>query len=128
MTRILVVDDEQDVREVVKTTLQENGYQVVEAADGIEGYAAAADAALAEKPDLIILDIMMPGLDGYEVLSRLRKDPETLAIPVVVLTAYAGLEEVSKAISLGAVEVISKPCKPEEIVNAIRANLPTASR
>ena len=121
---ILVADDDQTTRDLVGTLLKRAGHEVMEAADGDFAYMQAT----VSKPDLIILDIMMPGLDGYDVLSRLRHDPDTWEIPVVVLTAYAVLEEVSKSISLGAVEVISKPCKPEEIVNAIRANLPTASR
>ena len=77
MTRILVVDDELEVREVVKTALQRNGYQVMEAADGIEAYAAAADAAVAEKPNLIVLDLMLPKLNGFEALEKLKQNPQT---------------------------------------------------
>ncbi len=121
---ILVVGDDRTTRDLIGALLKKAGHEIMEAADGDFAYMQAT----VSKPDLIILDIMMPGLDGYDVLSRLRHDPDTWEIPVVVLTAYAVLEEVSKSISLGAVEVISKPCKPEEIVNAIRANLPTASR
>jgi DNA-binding response OmpR family regulator len=121
---ILVADDDQTTRDLVGTLLRKAGHEVTEAIDGDFAYMQAA----VSKPDLIILDIMMPGLDGWEVLSRLRHDPETWEIPVVVLSAKSGLEEVSKSISLGAAEVISKPCNPDEIVNAVRANLPMASR
>jgi CheY-like chemotaxis protein len=121
---ILIADDDQTTRDLIGTLLRKAGHEIMEAVDGDFAYMQAT----VSKPDLIILDIMMPGIDGYEVLSHFRHDPDTWEIPVVVLTAKAGLEEVSKSISLGAAEVISKPCKPEEIANAVRANLLTASR
>ena len=121
---ILVADDDQTNRGLIGALPRKAGHEIMETVDCDFAYMQA----MVSKPDLIILDIMMPGIDGYEVLSHLRHDPDTWEIPVVVLTAKAGLEEFSKSISLGAVEVISKPCKPEEIVNAVRANLPTASQ
>jgi CheY-like chemotaxis protein len=124
VTMILVADDDQSTRDLVGALLRKAGHEVTEATDGDFAYMQAT----VSKPDLIILDIMMPGIDGWEVLSRLRNDPETWEIPIVMLSAKTGLEEVSKSISLGAVEVISKPCEPAQIVNAVRANLPTASR
>jgi DNA-binding response OmpR family regulator len=121
---ILVADDDQTTRDLVGTLLRKAGHEVTEAIDGDFAYMQATMSI----PDLIILDVMMPGLDGWEVLARLRRDPETSEIPVVVLSAKTGLADVSKSIVLGATDVLGKPCKPEEIVNAVRANLPTASR
>ena len=109
MTRILVVDDERDIREVVKTTLQDNGYKVVEASDGVEAYAAAADAAVAEKPDLIVLDLMLPKLNGFEVLEKLKQNPQTSYIPVVILTARGQAQEETRALRSGATDYMTKP-------------------
>ena len=121
---ILVADDDQTTRDLVGTLLRKAGHEVTEAIDADFAYMQATMSI----PDLIILDVMMPGLDGWEVLARLRRDPETSEIPVVVLSAKTGLADVSKSIVLGATDVLGKPCKPEEIINAVRANLPTASR
>jgi two-component system alkaline phosphatase synthesis response regulator PhoP len=109
MTRILVVDDERDIREVVKTTLQDNGYKVVEASDGVEAYAAAADAAVAEKPDLIVLDLMLPKLNGFEVLEKLKQNPQTSYIPVVILTARGQAQDETRALRSGATDYMTKP-------------------
>ena len=109
MTRILVVDDERDIREVVKTTLQDNGYKVVEASDGVEAYAAAADAAVAEKPDLIVLDLMLPKLNGFEVLEKLKQNPQTSYIPVVILTARGQAQDETRAFRSGATDYMTKP-------------------
>jgi two-component system alkaline phosphatase synthesis response regulator PhoP len=108
MTRILVVDDERDIREVVKTTLQDNGYKVVEASDGVEAYAAAADAAVAEKPDLIVLDLMLPKLNGFEVLEKLKQNPQTSYIPVVILTARGQAQDETRALRSGATDYMTK--------------------
>ena len=112
MTRILVVDDERDVREVVRTTLQENGYQVLEAADGVEAYAAVADAAVAEKPDLIVLDLMLPKMNGFEVLEKLKENHQTSYIPVVILTARGQAQDEARALRLGATDYMTKPWSP----------------
>ena len=109
MTRILVVDDELEVREVVKTALQRNGYQAMEAADGIEAYAAAADAAVAEKPDLIVLDLMLPKLNGFEVLEKLKQNPQTSYIPVVILTARGQSQDETRALRSRATDYMTKP-------------------
>ena len=109
MTRILVVDDERDIREVVKTTLQDNGYKVVEASDGVEAYAAAADATVAEKPDLIVLDLMLPKLNGFEVLEKLKQNPQTSYIPVVILTARGQAQDETRALRSGATDYMTKP-------------------
>ena len=123
MTRILVVDDDRGVREVVKTTLQENGYQLMEAADGIEGYAAAADAAVAEKPDLIVLDLMLPKLNGFEVLEKLKENPQTSYIPVVILTARGQSQDETRALRSGATDYMTKPWSADELADRVRIAL-----
>ena len=123
MTRILVVDDERDVREVVKTTLQENGYQVVEATNGVEAYAAAADAAVAEKPDLIVLDLMLPKLNGFEVLAKLKENPQTSYIPVVILTARGQSQDETRALRAGATDYMTKPWAADELADRVRIAL-----
>ena len=123
MTRILVVDDERDVRELVKTTLQENGYQVLEATDGVEAYAAAADAAVAEKPDLIVLDLMLPKLNGFEVLEKLKQNPQTSYIPVVILSARGQAQDENRALSSGATDYMTKPWSADELADRVRIAL-----
>ena len=123
MTRILVVDDERDVRDVVKTTLEENGYQVLEATDGLEAYAAAAEAAVAEKPDLIVLDLMLPKLNGFEVLEKLKENPQTSYIPVVILTARGQSQDEDRALRSGATDYITKPWSADELTDRVRIAL-----
>ena len=123
MTRILVVDDEQDVREVVKTTLEENGYQVLEATNGVEAYAAAAEAAVAEKPDLIVLDLMLPQMNGFDVLDKLKENPQTSYIPVVILTARGQSQDESRALASGATDYMTKPWSADELADRVRIAL-----
>ena len=123
MTRILVVEDEADVREVVKATLQENGYQVIEAADGLEGYTVAADAAVAEKPDLIVLDLMLPKLNGFEVLEKLKENSQTSYIPVVILTARGQSQDETRALRAGAADYMTKPWSADELADRVRIAL-----
>jgi len=91
---ILAVDDESDVLLIVKTALQAEGYHVVTAADGPEALQTAHET----KPDLIVLDIMMPGMDGFEVLDRLRADTATCSIPVIMLTGLSERDRMRQAI------------------------------
>ena len=123
MTRILVVDDEQDVREVVKTTLEENGYQVLEATNGVEAYAAAAEAAVVEKPDLIVLDLMLPQMNGFDVLDKLKENPQTSYIPVVILTARGQSQDESRALASGATDYMTKPWSADELADRVRIAL-----
>ena len=123
MTRLLVVDDEREIREVVKTTLQDQGYQIVEAADGVEAYAAAADAAVAEKPDLIVMDLMLPHMNGFEVLEKLKENPQTSYIPVVVLTARGQVQDETRALRSGAADFMTKPWSADELADRVRLAL-----
>jgi CheY-like chemotaxis protein len=118
--RVLLVDDEDDVRFTVKLTLQHvGGFEVVEARSGPEG----VKLALARPPDLVLLDVMMPGMDGPATLAALRREPELARIPVVFLTAKAMPSEIDRLIALGAAEVITKPFEPADLPGSVRAAL-----
>jgi two-component system alkaline phosphatase synthesis response regulator PhoP len=109
--RILLADDEEDIKTVVSMFLESQGYQVTTAFDGLD----ALEKARAELPDLIILDIMMPVLDGYEVCKQLKEDERTADIPVLILSAAAHIESVNRGLKAGAVDYIVKPFEPEKL-------------
>lgn len=112
---IMVVDDNPDIITIVKTILEGKGYTVLSASSGIE----LLDMLKNQKPDLIILDIMMPEMDGLEVLSRLKAVTETAAIPVILLTAKVQYEDVLGGYKLGADYYITKPFTSTQLVNGI---------
>jgi two-component system cell cycle response regulator DivK len=105
MKTVLVADDKATSRELVRTILENSGYAVIEASDGIE----ALRNARVSKPDLIILDLHMPGLDGFGVIRELRRDGEFAATPVMALTASAMQGDRERALSAGFTSYISKP-------------------
>jgi DNA-binding response OmpR family regulator len=113
---ILVVDDDPAVSRLVEINLTQVGYQVQIAADGEEALARVA----ASKPDLVILDVMMPRLDGFEALKRLRADPSSAEIPVIMLTARAQDEDVFEGYGQGAQWYLTKPFAPNELRAAVR--------
>ena len=113
---ILVADDEPGLREIVRVNLEAEGYRVLEAADGIEALQAVEQA----RPDLLILDIAMPRLDGWQVLHRLEAQPATAGLPVLVLTARASEEDVLRGLEEGAVQYITKPFYPEDLVASVK--------
>ena len=115
--KILAVDDEDSIRELLAVQLKKNGYEAVTAADGREALAKA------QGTDLILLDVMMPELDGFEVCRRLKADRSTMAIPVIMLTAKA--EEIDKVLGLelGADDYLSKPFSMRELMARIKAVL-----
>ncbi len=117
--KILVIDDEPLVLEVLKIRLKMKNYEVITASDGAEGI----ESAMREKPDLIILDIIMPGLDGYQVCRKLKEDIKTKAIPVIMLTALGQSAEREKGYSSGAYGYIFKPFDDEELLNSIEEAL-----
>lgn len=119
MNRILIVDDEGDVRDLVAFNLQRNGMAALFAKDGIE----AVKIAIAEVPDLIILDLMLPGRNGFQVFKELRLDSRTKSIPVLMLTAKAQLDDVIAGLELGADDYLTKPFSPKEMVLRVRALL-----
>ena len=120
MKKILVADDKPSGRELIRTILEKDGYQVVEAADGVE----AVNRAREINPDLIILDIHMPGLDGFGVVEELRRDADFASTPVMALTASAMMGDRERAIAAGFTGYITKPIRlsalREEIERMLR--------
>ena len=119
MRRVLVIDDDADIRELVAFKLEQAGLQVQTAADGQAGL----ELALAGPPDLVMLDLMMPKLSGLQVCRLLRDDPATAAVPVVLLTAKSGQADVRRAFSAGVDDYIVKPFSPRELVLRVQALL-----
>lgn len=117
--RILIVDDEASLRTLVRANLEVDGLEVSEAVDGIEAMRMLAES----QPDLILLDIMMPGKDGIEVLEDLAADKKLKGIPVILLTAKGEQEDLEKGAALGARGHITKPFDPEQMVRTVKAAL-----
>jgi two-component system phosphate regulon response regulator PhoB len=117
--RILVVEDERDIAALVAFHLMKDGYRVRTAEGGVE----ALEAVSTERPDLILLDLMLPGFSGYEVLSELRRRTELIEIPVIVLTARRDEADRVKGLELGADDYITKPFSPRELVLRVGAVL-----
>lgn len=116
---ILVVDDEEDILLLCRVNLEFEGYRVIEASGGAE----ALRAIRRHRPDLVLLDVMMPAVDGWQVLDALKTDPETAGIPVVMLTARVQGPDQLRGWSAGAAEYIMKPFSPVALSEAIRAVL-----
>lgn len=118
--KVLIVDDEPDIRRIARLGLARVGkMDVVEASNGAEGLLRAKE----ERPDAVLLDVMMPAMDGPTTLARLREDPATAGIPVVFLTAKAIAAEVDRLKSLGAAGVLTKPFDPMTLARDLRAVL-----
>lgn len=114
--RVLVVEDDDDSRGIVVTVLSLEGYRTLEATDG----RAAVALARRERPDLIIMDFAMPGLDGWEAMRRLKADPNSADIPIIALTAFAMRGDEERARKAGCDAYLSKPCRPQAIRDAVR--------
>jgi len=117
--RILIVDDNQDSRELVVKVLKNKGYEMIEATDGEE----AIEKAVGERPDLILLDISIPKLDGYEVTRRLKSREEFKETPIVALTAHAMKGDRAKALEVGCEGYISKPINIRELPDQVKSYL-----
>jgi two-component system phosphate regulon response regulator PhoB len=117
--RILVVEDERDIAALVAYHLTKEGYRVRTAEGGVE----ALEGVNAERPDLVLLDLMLPGFSGYEVLGELRRRPELAEIPVIVLTARRDEADRVKGLELGADDYVTKPFSPRELVLRVGAVL-----
>ena len=118
--RILIIDDEADIRRIAHLALGRVGaMDVLEAPSGMDGIKTAQDA----HPDAILLDVMMPGLDGPSTLAALRSNPQTADIPVIFLTAKALLSELERLRDLGAAGVLTKPFDPMALASQVRATL-----
>ena len=119
MGRILIVEDEMNIRQLVRYNLEKEGFQVLEATDGLQGLKMAK----LEKPDLVLLDLMLPDMDGLEVCRSLKGNPGTAALPVIMVTAKS--EEIDKVIGLelGADDYLTKPFSMEELIYRMEAIL-----
>jgi len=117
--QILVVDDEEDILELVRFNLLKEGYQVICAATGEK----AVEIARSELPDLIMLDLMLPGMDGLEVAKFLKNDPETQNIPIIMLTAKGEESDVVTGLELGADDYVTKPFSPRILMARVKAAL-----
>lgn len=122
MTTILVIEDENDLRSNIVKILRYEGYEVYDSADGFEGLQATRQ----HNPDLIICDVMMPGMDGFEVLSRMRDDPDMTLTPFIFLTAKAEKADMRQGMTLGADDYLTKPFTRDELLDAITARLERA--
>ena len=116
MSQVLVVEDYDDARTMVEMILQDAGYQVLLAADGLEGVTMARR----HRPDAILMDIFMPGLDGIEATRQIKADPATAAVPVIAYTAKPTSVRAEAALFSA---VCAKPCDPDDLVEAVRALL-----
>lgn len=116
MTKILVVEDNPDIRELLIDSLCDIGYAVMEAGDG----GAGLQSALEGLPDIILLDMMMPVLDGLEVLDRLKSNPLTRFIPVIMVSARGQEQDISTALNSGALSYLVKPWEPEDLEAKVR--------
>jgi two-component system alkaline phosphatase synthesis response regulator PhoP len=114
--KILVVDDEPHIVRLVEVNLQRAGYDVVKAMDGVE----ALEQVKAEKPDMVVLDVMMPRMDGFTVLKHLKADPETQEIPVIMLTAKAQDADIFKGWQSGVDSYLTKPFNPMELLTFVK--------
>ena len=119
MSKILVVDDDEAINELIKINLELLGYEVITAYDGIQGFTLAKQ----ELPDLIILDVMMPDVDGYTVAKRVRENQTTKDIPILMLTALNMLQDKVKGFDIGVDDYLVKPFEMEELKVRVRALL-----
>jgi two-component system cell cycle response regulator DivK len=118
--RVLVIEDTEDNRQIVRDLLTSAGYEIVEAADGESGVAMAASV----QPDIILMDIQLPVMDGYEATRRIRADPATAQIPIIAVTSYALAGDEAKARDAGCAGYIAKPFSPRRLLAIVREFAP----
>src|SRR5436190_17343121 len=123
-TRVLVIDDEAPIRLLCRVNLEAEGMQVIEAADGPTGLECAREVL----PDVILLDVMMPGLDGWQVAEELLDDERTSSIPIIFLTARAELRDRARGLDVGGVDYVTKPFNPIELASLVRDLLERVAR
>jgi DNA-binding response OmpR family regulator len=116
MTRVLVIDDEPPIRLLCRVNLEAEGMEVLEASDGPTGLEKARN----EEPDVILLDVMMPGLDGWQVAEELLENDHTRLIPIVFLTARAEARDRARGLDLGGIDYVTKPFNPVELAPLVR--------
>ena len=117
--RILAIEDHAENRRILRLLLASAGYELIEAVTGEEGIAVAEK----ERPDLILMDIQLPGLDGYEATRRIKANPELKAIPIIVVTSYALSGDEEKARAAGCDDYITKPYSPRQLLAKVNALL-----
>ena len=117
--KILVVEDEDDILEIIEYNLRREGYRVVSSRDGDEGLRLARS----ETPSLVLLDLMLPGMDGLEICRRLKEDPVTRGVPIIMVTAKGEESDIVLGLGVGADDYVSKPFRPAELVARVRAVL-----
>lgn len=122
MTRILLVDDEPDILEFLKYNLEQENFKVLTSTNGKD-----ALKKISHKPDLIVLDIMMPEMDGFQLYKQIKNNKEYNQIPIIFLTAKSGETDEIKGLDLGAIDYIQKPISPKKIIARIKANLRKSS-
>jgi two-component system cell cycle response regulator DivK len=118
--RILVIEDQEDNLQIVRDILTNEGYQIIEAQDGEAG----VKAATVERPDLILMDIQLPLLDGYEATRRIKADPALSAIPIIVVTSYSLSGDEAKARAAGCDDFVAKPFSRRQLLAKVREYLP----
>jgi len=116
VTTVLVIDDEAPIRLLCRVNLEAEGMRVLEASDGTTGL----EQAQTDMPDVILLDVMMPGLDGWQVAEQLLEDERTGSIPIVFLTARAEVRDRARGLDLGGIDYVSKPFNPLELAPLVR--------
>jgi DNA-binding response OmpR family regulator len=124
VTKVLVIDDEAPIRLLCRVNLEAEKMEVFEAADGLSGL----ELARKEKPDVVLLDVMMPGMDGWQVAEQLLDDDATNQIPLVFLTARAELRDRARGLELGGVDYITKPFNPVELASIVETLLERVRR
>jgi two-component system, OmpR family, alkaline phosphatase synthesis response regulator PhoP len=124
MTKVLIIDDEAPIRLLCRVNLEAEGMEVVEAPDGPTGL----EVVESERPDAILLDVMMPGLDGWSVAERLLEKEDTREIPIVFLTARADLRDRARGMDLGGLDYITKPFNPVDLASLVEEVISAVSR
>lgn len=114
--RVLIADDDPDLREIVKLTLERDGYDVIEAGDSEQTIARAIDSA----PSLILLDVMMPDADGFDTCRQLKNDERTVAVPVIFITGQGDPRARTQGLQLGAADCLDKPFHPRDLSSRVR--------
>ena len=124
MFKILIIEENDDSRDILKHQLEYLGYEVVEAVDGLEGL----NQVEKEKPDLVIVDVMMPGIDGKEVARRLRADSKTKDLPIIAATVLFHTEDIHSCLTAGCNDVLSKPFTLQQLKDRLEKFSPLADR
>ena len=124
MVRVLIIDDEAPIRLLCRVNLEAEGMEVIDAGDGPTGL----EKARSEEPDVILLDVMMPGLDGWQVAEALLDDQRTRSIPIIFLTARAEVRDRARGLDLGGIDYVTKPFNPVELAPLVRGLLDRVGR